>query len=533
MQNNHFRLSYIIVIIIISLLALGLGFVDFSSVEPTYVYKVYLDGKLIGTVASEKEFDDYINKKDEAIKKKYNVDKVYVPNGVVVKRVATYNSNIDSNEEVYEKIVKLKQFTIKGTVITIKKSDEELATGKVSDELFEIGSNTLEDEILEEVEENSNDIYIYVTEKEIFDESLVKLIKSFVSEEEYTKYMNSEQTPIVETGSIIKDIDVYEDIFYKNGYISIDEYIYTSVDDLAKYLLYGTLEAQDTYIVKDGDTIETIAESNKLNTQEFLLANSSFKNENTLLYEGQEVNVGLIDPVINVVVEYNKILDEEKNFSVNVEYDENQLQNVEYVAQEGVKGLYRVNREYQYINGQLASSVTLGSTELKPVIDKVIVKGKKEIPNVADLAYWAWPSETPYTITTYYGYRWGSMHAAIDISGPGWGSDIYAANNGTVVETKSGCTPGYMSCNGRRGNYLVINHNNGNYYTEYMHMATINVSVGDTVSRGQKIGTMGNTGEVYPSPSGGCTYCGTHLHFAVYRGRPHYGGVAFNPLSLY
>ncbi len=531
MQNNSFKLSYIIVIILVGALAIFLGFVNFFKLSPIEAYNVYIDGKLIGTIEDDEDFYSYINMRDEIIKDKYGVNKVYVPNGVVVKKVITYDNNIDSNDLIYNKIIKLKQFTIKGTIITIKKNNITLED-KVSNELFDVNNNSLEDEVIEQ--DDSNNIYIYVTSKDVFDEAVLKLIKSFVSEDEYNKYINNKQSKIVDVGSVIKDIDIFDEVYYKTGYISIDKDIFNDSKELARYLLYGTLDEQKSYIVKEGDTIGSIANANKLNTQEFLLANPTFKNENTLLYEGQKVSIGLINPVIDIVVEYNKVQDEERNFNVNVKYDENQLQNVEYVSQEGEKGLYRVNREYQYINGQLAATQSLGSIELKPVVDKIIVKGKKEIPNVADLSHWAWPTENPYFITTYFGYRWGSMHAAIDISGPGWGSAIYAANNGTVVEMKTGCTPGYSGCNGRRGNYLVINHNNGNYYTEYMHMSNIIVKVGDTVSRGQKIGNMGNTGEVYPVPSAGCSYCGTHLHFSAYRGRPYGGGgVPFDPLILY
>ena len=64
-----------------------------------------------------------------------------------------------------------------------------------------------------------------------------------------------------------------------------------------------------------------------------------------------------------------------------------------------------------------------------------------------------------------------------------------------------------------------------------MHMASVNVSVGQVVSRGQKIGTMGNTGEVYPVPSSYSPYSGTHLHFATQFGYPN--GSAFNPFNLY
>lgn len=153
--------------------------------------------------------------------------------------------------------------------------------------------------------------------------------------------------------------------------------------------------------------------------------------------------------------------------------------------------------------------------------------------NVAVTDYWAWPTESNYVITSTFGYRWGSLHDAIDISGSGYGSNIYAANNGVVTTVKSGCVPGYTSCNGKGGNYIVINHNSNNYYTVYMHLKDIKVSVGQVVTRGQVIGTMGNTGNVVPVPTSSSPYAGTHLHFALYIGQPYNGGYAVNPMRLY
>lgn len=504
MLNNGFKISYYISILLILVLVVALGFTHNNNSNPKTVYNVYLDGDIIGTIEDKNSFEEYINKKENTIKRKYGVNKVYMPNGVVIKKVITYDNNIESNEKIYNKLTKVKQFTIKGTVITINSKDKKSKPKK-----------------------------IYTLSKKIFDDALEFLVKSFVDKDDYNNYMNNSQKKITDTGNIIKNIDIDEKITYKNSYISIDEDIYTKSSTLAKYMLYGTTKKQNTYIVQDGDTIETVANTNKLSIQEFMLANSQFNSENTLLYTGQEVNVGLIAPIINVVVEVNDVSDEERNFGVDIKYDENELQGTEYVSQEGEKGLYRVSREYQYINGQLSDTVTLSSTELKPTINKVIVKGDKEIPNVADLSYWAWPTDNPYTITTYFGYRWGSMHAAVDIYGPGYGSSIYAANNGTVVAAVGGCTAGNSSCNGRRGNYILINHNNANYYTYYMHLSTILVKEGQTVSRGQKIATMGNTGEVYPAPSKSSPYSGTHLHFAASRGNPLSGGKPFDPLTLY
>ena len=504
MPNKGFRISYIIVIVLVGVLSFYLGFIKYSKENPTSLYQVYIDGEMIGMVKSQEELEKYINKKEEAIKTKYKVNKVNMPKGVVIKQVTTYANNIDTNEEIYNKIIKKNQFTIKGTVITIKEKNNKDASPK----------------------------YIYTLNKDIFDDAIVELIKSFVDDEEYEAYMNSTQKEITDTGSIIRNIDINEDITYKTAYISIDEDIFIDSSTLAKYLLYGTTDKQSTYIVKEGDTVETVAEANKLNVQEFLLANSEFKSANTLLYTGQKVNVGLINPVIDIVVEVNSVRDEEVAYTVSVRYDQSQPKGVEYVTQEGENGLYRVSREHQYINGQLSDSVKLNSVELKPSVNKVIVRGDKEIPHIADLSYWAWPTETPYTITTYYGYRWGSMHAAIDIY-YGYGSNIYAANNGTVELIKGGCVPGNLSCNGRQGNVIYINHNIGNYHTVYMHLANILVKEGQVVSRGQVIGKMGNTGEVYPVPSAYSPYSGTHLHFATWRGFPNRGGSPFNPLTLY
>jgi len=125
------------------------------------------------------------------------------------------------------------------------------------------------------------------------------------------------------------------------------------------------------------------------------------------------------------------------------------------------------------------------------------------------------------------------LHEAVDISGTGYGSSIYAANGGVVTTVKGGCVAGDMSCNGRGGNYIVIKHNTNNYYTIYMHLKDIYVSKGQNVSRGQVIGTMGNTGNVSPAPSSSNPYAGTHLHFGLYIGEPYNGGYSINPMSLY
>ena len=101
-----------------------------------------------------------------------------------------------------------------------------------------------------------------------------------------------------------------------------------------------------------------------------------------------------------------------------------------------------------------------------------------------------WPVDG--TVTSPFGFRWGRMHEGIDI-GAAEGTPIRAAKGGTVIMA------GY---NGGYGNYTCIDHGGG-FSTCYAHQSSIGVSVGETVSQGDVIGAVGNTG----------ASMGAHLHF--------------------
>lgn len=102
----------------------------------------------------------------------------------------------------------------------------------------------------------------------------------------------------------------------------------------------------------------------------------------------------------------------------------------------------------------------------------------------------------------------GASHKGIDLVGPGSTLDyITAHSDGEVVAVVSHIDYN-TSKSGKRtyGNYVKIKHDNG-MYTLYAHMkyGSVNVKVGQRVSRGQVIGYMGNTGYSF----------GAHLHFEV------------------
>ena len=468
-------------------------FVGYKKMDnPQELYRVYLKGETIGYIENKELLEKYIDDAQVSLKEKYDVDKVYAPNELDVIKEITYNQKISTEEEIYEKIKDKSPFTINGYKITIKGID-------IVDE--EQGEITTEDTI------------VYVLDKELFNEAVKNTVEVFVSEENYNNFVNNTQKEITDVGTIIEDIYIKNEITIKEGRISTEEKIFTDLDELNKYLLFGTTEEQQKYTVKDGDIISDIAYNNKLSVEEFLIANPEFTSENNLLYEGQIVNLGLIDPMFNLIEEDHVVEIQTQKYDTIIEYDSSLLVGYEKVVQEGVDGTVKVTKKVQKSNGEIESAIIATTEVVKPTVSKIVVKGSKVIPTVGNVGVWYWPTNKPYIITSTYGWRWGKLHEGLDISGTGYGSPIYAANNGTIEKA------GYTSTN---GNYIYINHNNG-YYSIYAHLASINVTAGQAVSMGDKIGTMGQSGYAF----------GTHLHFGIYKGYPFLGGYSVNPLSFY
>ncbi|MFE1753979.1 M23 family metallopeptidase [Streptomyces anandii] len=109
-----------------------------------------------------------------------------------------------------------------------------------------------------------------------------------------------------------------------------------------------------------------------------------------------------------------------------------------------------------------------------------------------------------YVSTAYKagGSLWSSgSHTGIDFHAAS-GTAVHAVGIGTVVQTGWG---------GAYGNQIVIKMADGTY-TQYGHLSSIGVSVGQKVTPGQQIGLSGATGNV----------TGPHLHFEA-RTSPDYG----------
>jgi murein DD-endopeptidase MepM/ murein hydrolase activator NlpD len=494
---KNFLISTIFIYIpLIALLSLGF-YKQERYEEPKFQYQVYLDGEKIGLIESKDELYDLINKEQIEVKKKYNTDQVYPPKGFQMVKTNTYDEKLNATEEIYEKIKEKKEFTIKGYTITIKSKEED-----------------------------KEPTYIYVTKESIFEEAIKNIVNTFIGQERFKQYMDETQPEIIDVGYIIENIYFNEKITIKESFITVNEQIYKDSQELTKYLLFNKGTSSKLYTVVQGDTIESIANANELNVGELLIANDNIKDEDTLLAIGQEINVALINPVLDLVYEELVTEDIEQQYTTVYEEDNSQYVDYKQTKQKGSNGISRITTRVQFTNGeQNQGAITIGKPiVIKPVQNEIIVKGTKAYGNYSGTYVdtgdaWGWPTNQPYIITSGFEYRWGTLHEGIDISGTGYGSPIYASLDGEVVNAQYGGMVGSSA-----GYNVVIRHDNG-YYTVYAHMApgTIKVAVAQRVVRGQIIGGMGMSGWA----------TGTHLHFGLYAGEPYNGGRPINPFKLW
>lgn len=123
-----------------------------------------------------------------------------------------------------------------------------------------------------------------------------------------------------------------------------------------------------------------------------------------------------------------------------------------------------------------------------------------------------WPLNNNYNVSSFYGVRRHPVygrnikHNGIDITAP-QGTIVHSINAGVVKSV------GYQSA---RGYYIIIK--NGDIQVLYQHLkqGSTKVKIGDTISKGEEIAEVGNTG----------VSTGAHLHLEVYK-----NNVLTNPLS--
>lgn len=175
-------------------------------------------------------------------------------------------------------------------------------------------------------------------------------------------------------------------------------------------------------------------------------------------------------------------------------------------------GILTVPYDYgDYTNDSMDTQTIVVNTSVAPEIEKE-----------SWLLDIQWPVDDYTKTTSHYGYRWlsncracSTFHQGVDFV-PGEGSNVYNIMDGEIVDV--GWDGGY-------GYRVVIEHvihpDELVYKTIYAHLQESLISsryhAGDTVSKGDLIGIVGNTG----------VSTGPHLHFEVHRNERVLDPLAF------
>ena len=164
--------------------------------------------------------------------------------------------------------------------------------------------------------------------------------------------------------------------------------------------------------------------------------------------------------------------------------------------------LSELDSQESALQKQIQAKVKQLNEEKKAQESKPSTGGSSSGGTVTGTGSLVWPSGCTY-ISSRQGPRVHPItgeyknHGGTDI-GASYGSAIYAADSGKIVQSSDGWNGGW-------GNYVMIDHGNG-MQTLYAHMSSRAVSVGQTVKKGQVIGYVGSTG----------MSTGPHLHYEMY-----------------
>lgn len=423
-----------------------------------------------------------------------------------------------SNKEIIEKVLEEKLKEAKGTY----EQNYDYTVGSnltyIPEQVFSDSINLDDEEVVKKLEDNlqvevqaaafmiDGKEAVYLKNKEAAEQVIEKLKSKFVSKDDLAQLEKkkddfSQELPDLKKGeSRILDVSLSKDVSIVEKEVSPKEIL--SVDQAVDYLLKGTLN-EKKYKVKDGDVLGQIAEDHGMKLKELLSLNPNLK-EDSVLKIGQEINVTYLKPLIEVNVEKEVNKEETVKHKKIVKESSSMYKGDKKVKQKGKDGKKEVIYKVTEKNGENVKKEVVEEKVIKESVDEIVLKGTKVIPSRGTGSF-AWPAVGGY-ISSKQGYRWGKFHKGIDIARP---SDrtIKAADNGKVVSA------GYT--NDGYGKKVVIDHQNG-YQTVYAHLNSISVKVGQTVSKGQKVGVMGSTGHA----------TGVHLHFEVYK-----NGSLKNPLD--
>lgn len=251
--------------------------------------------------------------------------------------------------------------------------------------------------------------------------------------------------------------------------------------------LGGNIEAGESYsdqisvyVVRKGDSISQVAKMFDVSVNTIRWANDIKPGEK--LKEGDVLIILPVSGVKHIVAKGETLKGIAKKYDADLSY---------------VAGFNGIAEDAELTIGDELIIPDAEMTEEREVSPETTPKKKIVEPTKVVSGYFINPVPSAIKTQGIHG------HNAVDLAAP-IGTPIVASASGKVLFAKYGW-------NGAYGNMILIEHPNGTR-TLYSHLSKIDVQIGDSVARGEKIGEVGNTGRVRASKGGN----GAHLHFEVH-----------------
>ncbi len=429
-------------------------------------YRVYDGGELVGIISDKEAFDQ---KLEELYQSEYasdypNTYMALAGDYYMAKEIAYYEVE-DIDDEIFDHLLERDAFGIMTNIIDFSTDEGVYAT-------------------------------IYVADMADFEEAISRFLNNFISESERTALSSSSVLDeMTEVGDRSIGYRIVETITTHTGVAKVRG-IMMDADEVYEYFCYGDNVDRDFYTVQEGDTLQGVGYFNgDMSPEQIMMLNpNQIFSVDQILTPGMVLNVTYFTSPITVIVtkESLRLEDVYPEQTIVLEDSELYVGSMQTIQEEQTGSSYTLYEE-TWINGVLMTGHEVSRSIITQPIQGIVAVGAQQKPDVGTGSF-RWPVENAHISNGWLGY---SGHYALDlINRYERYATLYAADNGVVIE---------KSYDSISGNYIVIDHQNG-FKTYYGHLVEpAIVDIGDTVMKGDELGTMGSTGLAY----------GVHVHFEL------------------
>jgi len=312
-----------------------------------------------------------------------------------------------------------------------------------------------------------------------------------IREKEYEVVLaqNRENTQLERYRNRVRDME-------ENGIISYLEIVFDSTsfsDLLARIDFVGDIMRADATLY---DNLQLARGETEAAKEDLELTKEELEEEKIAL-ELMEVELNeQLDEAHAIIIKLNADIETEQALHDEVTAEEERVQRAISAAVKELARLQELERQRQ----RAAQQATAGGSNTAAAGGETAAASAP----VSGSGQLGWPMGG--SVISRFGMRSGRMHWGLDIGAP-HGASVNAADSGTVITVSHGA--GY-------GHYIVISHGNG-ITTLYAHLSGTSVSVGQSVAKGQHIGSNGSSGNA-TTP---------HVHFEV-----TVNGTRVDPLTV-